>query len=165
MIERRSYSELLAHLSKKQATVITGLRRVGKTTAVRHLLGQIKHTNCLYLDLEKAENRLLFNQPHYSDIETGLQTLGLDLTQPAVLALDEVQLVPNIPSVVKYRYVHDTIYSDGVQFVLPQKITSRKVWPDENEYLICSHSISVSTFIFRAISQFNISRWPVCPSK
>ena len=113
MIERRSYSDLLAHLSKKQATVITGLRRVGKTTAVRYLLGQVEHTNCLYLDLEKAENRLLFNQSHYADIETGLQTLGLDLTQPAVLALDEVQLVPNIPSVVKYLY--DT-YS--IKFIL-----------------------------------------------
>ena len=113
MIERSSYSELLAHLPKKQATVITGLRRVGKTTAVRYLFSKVMHTNTLYLDLEKAENRLLFNQTHYSDIETGLQTLGLDLNQPAVLALDEVQLVPNVPSVVKYLY--DTY---GTKFIL-----------------------------------------------
>jgi uncharacterized protein len=113
MIERSSYQALLAHLSKRQATVITGLRRVGKTTAVRFLLSQVPHTNVLYLDLEKAENRLLFNQPRYGDIETGLGTLGLDLTQPAVLALDEVQLVPTIPSVVKYLY--DT-YS--IKFIL-----------------------------------------------
>jgi uncharacterized protein len=109
MIERRAYAELVAHLSKPQATVITGLRRVGKTTAVRYLLAQTPITNRLYLDLEKAENRLLFNRPHYADIETGLRTLGLDLTQPAVLALDEVQLVPNIPSVIKYLYDTYTI--------------------------------------------------------
>ena len=104
MIQRSSFQALLAHLPKKQATVITGLRRVGKTTAVRFLLSQLTHSNVLYLDLEKAENRLLFNQAHYGDIETGLGTLGLDLSQPAVLALDEVQLVPTIPSVVKYLY-------------------------------------------------------------
>lgn len=113
MIERRSYSELVAHLPKRQATVITGLRRVGKTTAVRYLLAKVEHTNTLYVDLEKAENRLLFNQPLYGDIETGLRTLGLDLDQPAVLALDEVQLVANIPSVVKYLY--DTY---GTKFIL-----------------------------------------------
>ncbi|MCY7356888.1 MAG: ATP-binding protein [Rudanella sp.] len=104
MIERSAYKALVAHLPKRQATVITGLRRVGKTTAARFLLAQIAHTNKLYLDLEKAENRLLFNQSHYGDIETGLRTLGLDLDKPAVLALDEVQLVANIPSVVKYLY-------------------------------------------------------------
>ena len=113
MIERSSYSELLAHLTKRQATVITGLRRVGKTTAVRYLFTKVAHTNTLYLDLEKAENRLLFNQPRYGDIETGLRTLGLDLDQPAVLALDEVQLVANVPSVVKYLY--DTY---GIKFIL-----------------------------------------------
>jgi uncharacterized protein len=113
MIERRSYAELLAHLDKPQATVITGLRRVGKTTAVRYLLSQTSVLNRLYLDLEKAENRLLFNQPHYADIEAGLRVLGLDLSQPAVLALDEVQLVPNVPSVVKYLY--DTY---AVKFIL-----------------------------------------------
>lgn len=113
MIERRSYAALLAHLPKRQATVITGLRRVGKTTAARYLLSKVTHENVLYLDLEKAENRLLFNQPHYGDIETGLRTLGLNLDQPAVLALDEVQLVAAVPSVVKYLY--DT-YS--IKFIL-----------------------------------------------
>ncbi|TAE33908.1 MAG: ATP-binding protein [Cytophagales bacterium] len=113
MIERSSYKLLVSHLTKKQVTVITGLRRVGKTTAVRYLLEQIPHTNKLYLDLEKAENRLLFNQSYYSDIEVGLTTLGLNLGQPAVLALDEVQLVRNIPSVIKYLY--DT-YS--IKFIL-----------------------------------------------
>ncbi len=113
MIERRSYQELAAHLPKPQATVITGLRRVGKTTAVRYLLNQVHHTNTLYLDFEKAENRLLFNQPLYGDIETGLRTLGLTLEQPAVLALDEIQLVINAPSVIKYLY--DTY---GIKFIL-----------------------------------------------
>ncbi len=58
----------------------------------------------MYLDFERIENRILFNQPSYNDIERGLAALGLDLNRPAVLALDEIQLVPNSPSVIKSLY-------------------------------------------------------------
>ncbi|QMW01764.1 ATP-binding protein [Spirosoma foliorum] len=104
MIERALYSDLEAHLTKKQATVIVGMRRVGKTTALRHLLAKVPHTNKLFLDLEKAENRYLLNQPMYRDIELDLQIQGIDLSKPAVIAIDEIQLVKNSPSVIKYLY-------------------------------------------------------------
>jgi predicted AAA+ superfamily ATPase len=104
MIYRQLYQDLEDHLSKKQATVITGMRRVGKTTAIRHLLAQVPHTNKLFLDLEKAENRYLLNQPMYRDVELDLQVQGVDLTKPAVIAIDEIQLVRNAPSVIKYLY-------------------------------------------------------------
>ena len=113
MIKRKNYNILEQHLSAKQVTVITGMRRVGKSTALRYLLGQVKHTNILYLDFERIENRILFNQSSYNDIERGLQALGLSLTEPAVLALDEIQLVPNSPSVIKSLY--DTY---GVKFIV-----------------------------------------------
>jgi predicted AAA+ superfamily ATPase len=104
MIYRQLYQDLEDHLSKKQATVITGMRRVGKTTAIRHLLAQVPHTNKLFLDLEKAENRYLLNQPMYRDVELDLQVQGVDLKKPAVIAIDEIQLVRNAPSVIKYLY-------------------------------------------------------------
>jgi len=104
MVLRLIYTELESHLENKLVTVITGLRRVGKTTAVKHLLGRIKSSNKLYLDLERVENRHLFNLPNYKDIELSLQAEGLDLSKKAYIALDEIQLVPNIASVVKYLY-------------------------------------------------------------
>ena len=113
MIRRTIYDELEQHLSRKQVTVITGMRRVGKSTAVRHLLAKVPHTNVLYLDFERIENRILFNQPSYNDIERGLQALGLSLTEPAVVALDEIQLVPGSPSVIKSLY--DTY---GIKFIV-----------------------------------------------
>ncbi len=113
MIRRRIYADLEQHLTRKQVTVITGMRRVGKSTAVRHLLSTVTHTNVLYLDFERIENRILFNQLSYNDIERGLQALGLSLTEPAVLALDEIQLVPNSPSVIKSLY--DTY---GIKFIV-----------------------------------------------
>ncbi len=104
MIERTIYQELEQHLHQKQVTVITGMRRVGKSTALRYLLSKVTHTNTLFLDFERIENRVLFNQPSYNDIERGLTALGLDLNRPAVLGLDEIQLVPNSPSVIKSLY-------------------------------------------------------------
>jgi predicted AAA+ superfamily ATPase len=113
MVERTIYSALEAHLGRKQVTVITGMRRVGKSTALRHLLSKVDHSNVLYLDFERIENRILFNQNSYNDIERGLVALGLSLDKPAVLALDEIQLVPNSPSVIKSLY--DTY---GIKFLV-----------------------------------------------
>ncbi|MBK9335762.1 MAG: ATP-binding protein [Lewinellaceae bacterium] len=104
MYQRQTFEALEAHLPKKQATVITGMRRVGKTTAIKYLLGKIEHQNKCYLDLERIEYRHLFNQPSYADIERGLVQLGIDFSRPAVIALDEIQLVKNLPSVVKSLY-------------------------------------------------------------
>ncbi len=113
MVFRSLYPSLEAHLAKKQVTVITGMRRVGKSTALRYLISKVSHANVLYLDFERIENRILFNQQSYNDIERGLQALGLSLTTPAVIALDEIQLVPNSPSVIKSLY--DTY---GIKFLV-----------------------------------------------
>jgi predicted AAA+ superfamily ATPase len=104
MIHRAIFDELTAHLVKPQATVITGMRRVGKSTALRFLLDKVPHQNKVYLDLERAEYRFILNQTNYKDIEINLSIEGIDFSSPAVIALDEIQLVPQIPSVMKYLY-------------------------------------------------------------
>ena len=113
MKNRAIFSRLESHLTKKFVTVITGMRRVGKSTALKYLLERVPHENKLYLDFEKANNRFLFNQSSYTDIEINLNVEGIDLTQPAVIALDEIQLVPNSTSVIKYLY--DTY---GIKFIV-----------------------------------------------
>lgn len=113
MYSRTLYFELEEHLRRKQVTVITGMRRVGKSTAAHYLLSKINHSNKLYLDFEKANNRFIFNQLSYTDIEINLQIEGIDFSKPAVIALDEIQLVPNSTSVIKYLY--DTY---GVKFIV-----------------------------------------------
>ncbi|GAB4037872.1 ATP-binding protein [Spirosoma gilvum] len=104
MYRRIIYDELEDHLTRKQVTVITGMRRVGKSTAAKHLMAQVNHENKVYLDFEKANNRFIFNQSSYTDIEINLQVEGIDFTKPAVVVLDEIQLVPNSTSVIKYLY-------------------------------------------------------------
>jgi len=104
MYKRRIFDDLLEHLPEKQATIVTGMRRVGKSTAIRWLLEQVPHENKLYLDLEKVENRYIFDHRPYSDVQIDLEIAGIDFSRPAVIALDEIQLVRNIPSIVKYFY-------------------------------------------------------------
>jgi len=104
MKERDVYADLLKHSQKKQVTVITGMRRVGKSTAVKYILQHIDHSNYLYLDCERIEIRVLFNNPNYEDLKSALELMGLDFSKSALIALDEIQLVENLPSVIKYLY-------------------------------------------------------------
>ncbi len=101
---RELFAELVNHLDKKPITVITGLRRVGKTTALKYLLSQVPSDNKVYFDLERIEFRYIFNQTYTKDVEIALQIEGIDLRQKAWIALDEIQLVPSITSVIKYLY-------------------------------------------------------------
>ena len=113
MKERVIYTALLDHCQKKQVTVITGMRRVGKSTAVKYILKRLASPNYLYLDCERIEIRVLFNATNYEGIKSELELMGIDFSQAAIIALDEIQLVENLPSVIKYFY--DTY---GVKFIV-----------------------------------------------
>ena len=104
MFQREILKELLEHLEKRQVTVITGLRRVGKTTVLKQLLEAIPSKNKAYFDLERASNRHIFNSDNDKEIEQSLNAAGIDLSTRAYIALDEIQLVPNITSVIKFLY-------------------------------------------------------------
>lgn len=102
--ERLIYSELKDHLSKKYITIITGLRRTGKTTLLKKLLEDFETNNKIYIDLERIDNRELFSEKNYENIVTALSTRGIDFTKKTLIAIDEVQLLPDIVSVIKYLY-------------------------------------------------------------
>lgn len=93
------------YLKEKQVIVITGMRRVGKTTLLKHAFEGISSSNKLYLNLENVLTRKLLTQDNYEDIKASLEReglrFGLDL---AYLFIDEIQFLPNIPSVIKYLY-------------------------------------------------------------
>lgn len=113
MFTRKIYPDLENHLSKKQVTVITGLRRVGKSTALKYLYEKAETTNKIYLDLERIENQNIFLQNSYKDIERSLELLGFDFSQPGIIGLDEIQMAKNSSSVIK------ALYDDyGVKFIV-----------------------------------------------
>ncbi|HAH53714.1 MAG TPA: ATP-binding protein [Flavobacterium sp.] len=113
MFTRKIYPILENHLSKKQVTVITGLRRVGKSTALKYLYEKAETSNKIYLDLERIENQNIFSQNSYKDIERSLELLGFDFSQPGIIGLDEIQMAKNSSSVIK------ALYDDyGVKFIV-----------------------------------------------
>jgi hypothetical protein len=126
MYERKIFPDLLRHLAEKEVSVITGMRRVGKTTALRYLLSQTPHDNKLYLDLERIEDRAIFTQKNFSEIQIDLEIKGIDFSLPAVVALDEVQLVPDVVSFIKYYHDHfpvKFIISGSSSYYLRNRIT------------------------------------------
>ena len=102
--QRKIHSGLKKHLKKKQITVITGMRRTGKTTLVKQLLIDISSDNKIYFDLERLDNRELFSEKNYDSIIYALKQKGIFFDKKAYIILDEIQLAKNIPSVLKYLY-------------------------------------------------------------
>ena len=79
MFERTLYKALKSHLTERPATVITGMRRVGKSTLLKQLLDIVPGKNKIYLDLERIENRQIFKQPTNKEMELFLETMGIDV--------------------------------------------------------------------------------------
>lgn len=104
MFLRKIYPSLLSHLEKKPVTVLTGLRRVGKTTALKYLYAQARTENKIYIDLERIENQMIFKQNSYRDIERALELQGFDFHTEGVIAIDEIQNVKNCSSIIKALY-------------------------------------------------------------
>lgn len=104
LYHRQIHAALSEHLERKQVTVLTGMRRTGKTTLVKQLMQESKITQKHYFDLERIDNRELFSEPNYEMIIYALKQQGTDFSKKVLIALDEIQLVPNLPSVIKYLY-------------------------------------------------------------
>lgn len=106
---RKIYPELLSHAQLPAVTVLTGMRRTGKTTLILQILADIPIKNSLYLDLQRPDNRELFEQKNYEVIRDSFIARGLSPNQPMVIVLDEIQLAPDSPSAIKYLSDHHSI--------------------------------------------------------
>ncbi len=107
--KRKIFNSLEKHLSIKQVTVLTGMRRTGKTTLVKQLMEASDIEHKLFFDLEKLEDRDFFDVRNYDLIITRLSEQGIDFSKKVMICIDEIQLLPNIPSVIKYLYDHYSI--------------------------------------------------------
>lgn len=113
IFKRSIFPVLKETLADKRVVVLTGMRRVGKTTTLHWLLDQVDSVNKIFIDLERLDQRAVFQEPNYDLVLNSLQNQGMDITLPMTVALDEVQYVPNLPSVVKYLFDHY-----GIKFLL-----------------------------------------------
>jgi uncharacterized protein len=107
--KRKIFNDLEKHLSVKQVTVLTGMRRTGKTTLVKQLMEVSNIEQKLFFDLERIDHRELFSYKNYDSTIKDLEKKGVDFSKKVMICIDEIQLLPNIPSVIKYLYDHYTI--------------------------------------------------------
>lgn len=110
---RTIYPSLFEHVKSPLVTVLTGMRRTGKTTLIRKLLEDHPNKNSIFLDLQRADIRDLFSMKNYDAIPGALASRGLDPNKPMIVALDEIQLAPQIPGIIKYLYDHH-----GIKFII-----------------------------------------------
>ncbi len=103
---RKLYPALLDHAKTELVTVLTGMRRTGKTTLLRQLIEDLPNKNSIYLDLQRPDNREIFQYKNYDSIRDAFVARGLSEDLPMVVFLDEIQLVPESAEVIKYLYDH-----------------------------------------------------------
>lgn len=103
---RNILPKLVSELATKEIIVITGMRQVGKTTLLNHLLELVNSGNKVLLDLENPLHRLLFEEENYDAVWNNLIQFGITNKEKAYIFLDEVQNLPQISKVVKYLYDH-----------------------------------------------------------
>lgn len=113
MIDRSILPALEKEMKTEKVIVLTGMRRVGKTTIARYLYEHIKNSRKLFLDLENPLNQSYFESIDYDKIYQYLQQLAYGKGEELIVFLDEVQSVKNIPSVAKYLFDHY-----GIKFFL-----------------------------------------------
>lgn len=106
MIKRKLHSIIEKRIESPEAIVITGMRRVGKTSLLRSLFEMISSQNKLLLDLENPLNQKYFEKLDYDAIIYDLSSLGLTFKSRAYLFLDEIQYLKTMPSVIKYLSDH-----------------------------------------------------------
>lgn len=102
VIERDLYQKIKPYFDSPEAIIITGMRRVGKTTLLRYIMDKVESDNKIFLDLENPLNQRYFEEQNYEKILDSFKVLGLDVKKKGYVFLDEIQFVKNSPSAVKY---------------------------------------------------------------
>lgn len=115
---RRLKTRLTSELNSLQNIIVTGMRRVGKTSLLRDVFDSLTSSNKTFLDFEDTRQRAVFEVKSYERILYALKNrYGLLVTERELGAttgtpsrawvfLDEVQFVRNAPSVIKYLSDH-----------------------------------------------------------
>jgi len=91
---------------RKEIIVITGMRRVGKTTLLKKIHDSLESENKVFLDFENLLDRRVFRETDYNNILKNLKPYGINPDLPSFIFIDEIQLQPESVSAIKYLYDH-----------------------------------------------------------
>ncbi|MFQ5640756.1 MAG: ATP-binding protein, partial [bacterium] len=121
-------------LAAREIIVITGMRRVGKTTLLQMIYDEIESDNKVFLDIENILEQKVFEEVDYNNIWANLQTYGIVHQEKAYIFLDEIQAMPQIVKAIKYLYDHYDVKffltgssSFYLKNVFPESLAGRKM--------------------------------------
>jgi len=133
-IKRKILSEIQPYLSKREIIVLTGMRRVGKTSVLKELYKKIKSENKIFLDFDNIVDQQLFEVKDFRHIWDNLNAYNLTDKRKAWIFIDEIQNFPVSVKAIKYLYDHydvKFIVSGSSSFYLknlfPESLSGRKI--------------------------------------
>ncbi|MEK7860403.1 MAG: ATP-binding protein, partial [Chloroflexota bacterium] len=104
--QRKLLKTLKKQLLSKEIIVLTGMRRVGKTTLYRMIFDGIKSNNKVFLDMENPLIQRVFEEEDFNNIILNLKEYGISSKSKTYVFLDEIQAMPQAVKAVKYLYDH-----------------------------------------------------------
>lgn len=103
--QRKIEEKINKELENKDIIILTGMRRVGKTSFFKEIFRKIKD-NKIWFDFENPLQVRIFEDLDYDDIYETLATRGLDKDRRMHIFIDEAQNYPDISKVAKYLHDH-----------------------------------------------------------
>jgi hypothetical protein len=162
---RKLLTALEQQLDSREIIVLTGMRRVGKTTLLRMIFDKIESGNKVFLDLENVINQKIFEETDYNNIWKNLAQFEISNNAKAYIFLDEIQAFPEIVKAIKYLYDHFDVkffLTGSSSFYLnnlfPESLSGRKFvfelfQLDFQEFLVFKQVNKISPEGFKAKEQ------------
>lgn len=102
MISRKKYQDLLAHIPKREHTILIGARQTGKSTLLKALAGYLQESgeNTALLNLERKDILLELNQSP----ESVFKYIPKTTSPKAYVLIDEIQYLDDATNFLKLLY-------------------------------------------------------------
>ena len=121
-------------INSPEIILVTGMRRVGKTTLLTIIFDKIESKNKVFLDLENILEQKIFEEVDYNNIWSNLKPYGITNQEKAFIFLDEIQTRPEIVKPIKYLYDHYDVKffitgssSYYIKDLFPESLSGRKI--------------------------------------
>lgn len=126
--------EIEKNIKNSKAVILTGMRRVGKTTLMNQIYNSLGE-NKIWFDFENPLDVKYFEDLDYNDIFENIVRKGnLDKKKKVHVFIDEVQLYPQISKIVKYLIDHKKVKffltgssSYYLKNLFPESLAGRKI--------------------------------------
>jgi len=131
---RKIQDQIEAQINSREIIVITGMRRVGKTTLMRMVYDKVESNNKVFLDIDNILDQKIFEEEDYNNIVLNLGAYGINNNVKIYIFLDEIQAKPEIVRAIKYLYDHYEIKffltgssSYYLKNLFPESLAGRKI--------------------------------------